>query len=188
VLSSADVDLAVLADQVVRSRSRALSFCLSGPPGTGKSAYARCLAERLELEILEKPFSDLTSMYLGESEKAIVAAFEEAADLRAFLILDEADSLLHDRRAARHSREITQVNEMLTQMESHPYHFACTANAPELLDAAVLVQGAISANAGAANRRSLSSRVWRRCAGLHPQIRRLDVGRVCNGRNQSSRA
>ena len=135
-LSSADVDLAALADQVVRSRSRALSFCLSGSPGTGKSAYARYLADRLDIEVLEKRYSDLTSMYLGESEKAIAAAFEEAADLRAFLILDEADSLLRDRRAAQHSWEITQVNEMLTQMERHPYPFACTTNAPELLDAA----------------------------------------------------
>jgi transitional endoplasmic reticulum ATPase len=63
-------------------------------------------------------------------------AFEEAADLRAFLIFDEADSLLRDRFAAHHSWEVTQVNEMLTQMERHPGPFACTTNAPELLDAA----------------------------------------------------
>ena len=75
-------------------------------------------------------------MWLGESEKTIAAAFEEAADLRAFLIIDEADSLLRDRLAAQHSWEITQVNEMLTQMERHPYPFACTTNALELLDAA----------------------------------------------------
>src|SRR5271167_192994 len=135
-LSSADVDLARLADQVARSRSRALSFCLSGPPGTGKSAYARHLAERLDLDVVERRFSDLSSMRLGESEKAIAAAFEEAADLRAFLIFDEADSLLRDRRSAHHSWEITQVNEMLTWMERHPYPFACTTNAVELLDAA----------------------------------------------------
>ena len=135
-LSSADVDLAQLADQVVKSRMRSLSFCLSGPPGTGKSAYARHLAERLAFDILEKRFSNLSSMWLGESEKAIAAAFEEAGDLRAFLILDEADSLLRDRMSARQSWEITQVNEMLTQMERHPYPFACTTNAPELLDAA----------------------------------------------------
>ena len=30
-------------------------------------------------------------MYVGQSEKAIAAAFEEAADFRAFLVLDEAD-------------------------------------------------------------------------------------------------
>jgi SpoVK/Ycf46/Vps4 family AAA+-type ATPase len=136
-LSSADVDLAALADQVVRSRSRALSFCLSGPPGTGKSAYARYLADRLDMEVLEKRFSDLSSMWLGESEKAIAAAFEEAADLRAFLILDEADSLLRDRSAAHYSWEITQVNEMLTSIERHAYPFALTTNAPDLLDPAM---------------------------------------------------
>ncbi len=135
-LSSADVDLLKLARQVAKSRERALSFCLSGPPGTGKSAYARHLAERLDLEVLEKRYSDLASMWLGEFEKAIATAFEEAADLRAFLILDEADSLLRDRSCAQQSWEVTQVNEMLTQMERHPYPFACTTNAPELLDAA----------------------------------------------------
>jgi transitional endoplasmic reticulum ATPase len=135
-LSSADVDLVKLADQVAGARARALSFCLSGPPGMGKSAYARHLADRLNLDVLQKRFSALSSMWLGESEKAIAAAFEEAADLRAFLILDEADSLLRDRGAAQQSWEITQVNEMLTQMGRHPYPFACTTNAPELLDGA----------------------------------------------------
>jgi transitional endoplasmic reticulum ATPase len=38
--------------------------------------------------------------------------------------------------AAQHSWEITQVNEMLTQMERYPYPFVCTTNAVELLDAA----------------------------------------------------
>ena len=135
-LSSADVDLVGLAERVRTASTKALSFCLSGAPGTGKSAYARYLAEKLEMEVLHKRYSDLSSMCLGESEKAIAAAFEQAADIRAFLILDEADSLLRDRGAARHSWEITQVNEMLTQMERHPYPFACTTNAPDLLDPA----------------------------------------------------
>jgi hypothetical protein len=38
--------------------------------------------------------------------------------------------------AARHSWEITQVNELLTWMEHHPYPFACTTNATDLLDPA----------------------------------------------------
>ena len=133
-LSSADVDLVGLAERARTAPTKALSFCLSGPPGTGKSAYARYLAEKLDMEVLDKRYSDLISSYLGESEKAIAHAFEEAADMRAFLILDEADSLLRDRGAARHSWEITQVNEMLTQMERHPYPFACTTNAPDLMD------------------------------------------------------
>jgi transitional endoplasmic reticulum ATPase len=135
-LSSADVDLLELAGRVGGAATTALSFCLSGPPGTGKSAYARHLAERLDMEVLDKRYSDLISSYLGESEKAIARAFEEAADLRAFLILDEADSLLRERGAARHSWEITQVNEMLCAMERHPFPFACTTNAPDLLDPA----------------------------------------------------
>ena len=135
-LSSADVDLVKLAGRARTAATKALSFCLSGASGTGKSAYARYLAEKLELEPLEKRYSDLISSYLGESEQAIARTFEEAADLRSFLILDEVDSLLRDRTAARHSWEITQVNEMLTQMERHPYPFACTTNAPELLDPA----------------------------------------------------
>jgi transitional endoplasmic reticulum ATPase len=135
-LSSAEVNLAELAERVRAAPTKALSFCLSGPSGTGKSAYARHLAEKLEMEALDNRYSDLISSYLGDSEKAIARAFEAAADMRAFLILDEADSLLRDRAAARYSWEITQVNEMLTQMERHPYPFACTTNAPDLLDLA----------------------------------------------------
>jgi transitional endoplasmic reticulum ATPase len=32
---------------------------------------------------------------------------------------------------------VTQVNEMLTWMERHPYPFACTTNAPDMLDPAM---------------------------------------------------
>jgi SpoVK/Ycf46/Vps4 family AAA+-type ATPase len=135
-LSFADVDLTRLAGKVEAAPTKALSFLLSGAPGTGKSAYARYLAERLDLEVIERRYSDIASMFLGESEKAISEAFQEAADRRAFLIFDEADSLLRDRAAAHHSWEITQVNEMLTWMERHPYPFACTTNAADCLDPA----------------------------------------------------
>lgn len=137
-LTAADANLIDLAERARGAKTKAISFCLSGPPGTGKSAYARYLAEKLEMEILDKRYSDLTSSYVGESEKAIAQAFEEAADTRAFLLLDEADSLLRSRSVARHSWEVTQVNEMLTCMERHPYPFACTTNAPEILDPATV--------------------------------------------------
>ena len=43
-----------------------------------------------------------------------------------------------DRRGASHSWEVTQVNEMLTWMESHPLPFVCTTNLMDRLDQASL--------------------------------------------------
>ena len=137
-LSAADQDLSALADRVCATGERALSFCFHGLPGTGKSAFARHLAERLGLDVVEKRASDLLSMWVGECEKNIARAFEEAADRRAMLILDEADSLLRDRAGAQRSWEVTQVNEMLTWMERHPWPFVCTTNLMASLDPATL--------------------------------------------------
>ena len=77
-------------------------------------------------------------MWVGETEKLIAAAFAEAREDRHFLVFDEADSLLADRRFAHRSWEVSQVNEMLTWMESHPLPFACTTNFAERLDVATL--------------------------------------------------
>ena len=137
-LIRADTDPAALAERIVRSGAPRFSLCLQGPPGTGKSAYVRYLAERLGLEVLQKRTSDLLSMWLGGTEQQIADAFAEARDAGAFLVFDEADSLLGDRRFAARSWEVSQVNEMLTWMESHPLPFACTTNFGDHLDPATL--------------------------------------------------
>jgi SpoVK/Ycf46/Vps4 family AAA+-type ATPase len=137
-LSAADHDLADLADRVAASGELAISFCLHGVPGAGKSAYGRYLAERMGLDVIEKRASDLLNMYVGESEKEIARAFQNAMDRRAMLIIDEADSLLRDRAGAQRSWEVTQVNEMLSWMERHPYPFVCTTNLMDSLDPATL--------------------------------------------------
>ena len=90
------------------------------------------------LEVMQKRASDLMSMWVGGTEQNIAAAFAEARDTGAFLVFDEADSLLADRRGAERSWEVSQVNEMLTWMESHPLPFACTTNYGEHLDVATL--------------------------------------------------
>ena len=137
-LSQGDIDLKALADDICSTGDLRFSVCLTGPPGAGKSAWVRYLAERLDLEVRHKRTSDLLGKYVGESEKRIAAAFQQAADDKVFLVFDEADSLLQDRQGAVRSWEISQVNEMLTWMESHPLPFACTTNLAETLDAASL--------------------------------------------------
>lgn len=135
-LASADFDLTELEGHVVRAETRALSFLFTGPSGTGKSAYARHLAQRLGMEVLQKRASDLLGKYVGQTEQRIAEAFREAEEDGKFLIFDEADSLLLDRALARRSWEVSQINEMLTQMECHPLPFAATSNLVERLDPA----------------------------------------------------
>jgi transitional endoplasmic reticulum ATPase len=137
-LTTADVDLVKLTDRLVQSKTRAFSLLLSGPPGTGKSAYARYLAEQLDVPVVSKRASDLLNAHVGDSEKAIARAFEEARDEGALLILDEVDSLLSDRRHAVRSWEVTQVNELLTQLEAHALPVVATTNFMERLDPACL--------------------------------------------------
>jgi transitional endoplasmic reticulum ATPase len=137
-LTTADVDLVRLTDRLIQTKRRAFSLLLSGPPGTGKSAYGRYLAERLDVPVVSKRGSDLLNAHIGESEKAIARAFEEARDEGALLILDEVDSLLSDRRHAVRSWEVSQVNELLTQLEVHPFPVIATTNFMERLDPACL--------------------------------------------------
>ena len=137
-LIRADTDPVELADRLAEWGAQRFSLCLQGVPGTGKSAYVRYLAERVGLEVVQKRASDLMSMWVGQTEKLIAEAFAEARDQQHFLVFDEADSLLSDRRFAHRSWEISQVNEMLTWMESHPLPFACTTNFSEHLDPATL--------------------------------------------------
>jgi SpoVK/Ycf46/Vps4 family AAA+-type ATPase len=138
-LTCCDTDLVALADRLAAPGApRNWSLCLHGAPGTGKSLYARYLAERMGMEVMHRRASDLLSMWVGETEKQIAEAFADARREGAMLIIDEADSLLADRRDAVRNWEVTQVNEMLTWMESHPLPFVCTTNLMDRLDQASL--------------------------------------------------
>lgn len=137
-LINADMDLAVLAQKIKKLGKLNFSLCLYGASGTGKSAYARYLADELGLEVKQEKASDLISPYVGVTEENIAEAFARARQEKYLLVFDEADSFLQDRSRARHSWEITAVNEMLTWMENHPYPFVCTTNLMDSLDPASL--------------------------------------------------
>jgi SpoVK/Ycf46/Vps4 family AAA+-type ATPase len=130
------MDLKKLLSGIESSNSARL--CLYGVPGTGKSAFGKWIARELDKPFLLKKGSDLISMWVGGTEKNIANAFREAKDEGAVLVFDEVDSFLQDRRTAKASWEVTQVNEMLVQMENYEGIFIATTNLMSGLDQASL--------------------------------------------------
>ncbi len=114
------------------------SMLLYGPPGTGKTQFTEHLASELRLPLVSKSASALLSKWLGESEKNIAAAFEEAAAEEAILFLDEGDSFLRSRELALRSWEVTQTNELLQHMERYDGIVIVATNLFRHLDAAAL--------------------------------------------------
>lgn len=131
-----DVDLDALRQSL--QDSGAGRICLYGPPGTGKTAFGKWVAQRLDRENMVVKASELISPFLGETESNIAQAFSQARQQRAILQFDEVDSFLQARQKATHQWEVTQVNEMLTQMENFDGIFIASTNLFENLDEASL--------------------------------------------------
>jgi len=133
-LVNTSCDLAGIAEAAATAKRG--TMLLYGPPGTGKSAFAKHLADKLMRELLVRRASDLLSKWLGESEQNLAAIFAEALASGSVLLLDEADGFLADRTGAMHRWELTQVNELLVQMEAFEGIFVCATNLVDALDAA----------------------------------------------------
>jgi transitional endoplasmic reticulum ATPase len=127
-------------DQLI-ARLHHVSACrclLHGPPGTGKTAFARWFAEERGAPLHVKRASDLLSPYFGQTEALLAQAFSAAEEERAVLMIDEVDTFLRDRRSAQRSWEVSQVNEFLTCLENFEGLFLCSTNLPAELDPACL--------------------------------------------------
>ena len=129
-------DLKSLVNKLKRSKTKQYSLLLYGEPGSGKSYFGRYIAQELGMLVIKKRASDLMDRWVGTTEKNIKEAFKEAKDKNAILIFDEADSFLFNRKNSKQEYTVSQVNEMLTQMEDHPLPFICTTNLKEGLDPA----------------------------------------------------
>jgi SpoVK/Ycf46/Vps4 family AAA+-type ATPase len=114
------------------------TLCFYGAPGTGKTALGEHISRALGKPLIVKQASDLISKFVGETEQNMAAMFKEAEAEKAVLLLDEADSFLSDRRGAQRSYEVTEVNEMLQQMERYNGIFVCTTNLLDRIDQAAL--------------------------------------------------
>ncbi|MGH7144832.1 MAG: AAA family ATPase, partial [Planctomycetota bacterium] len=141
-----DVDPARLIDAIrtftrrrtdlPRGDGESLNVLFWGPPGTGKTEFAKYLAAECGLPLIARRASDLLDPYLGITERKIKGAFEEAGEEPAILFLDEADSLFTERSDASRSWEISQTNELLVQMENFRGVLVCCTNLRERLDRA----------------------------------------------------
>lgn len=129
---------------------------LSGPPGTGKTTFARAMCNSLGLPLLATSVADwLEPGYLGDVLKRMSAIFEAAQEHRpAILFVDEIDGIgRRDGGGSRHYDDywISLVNRML-----------------ELLDGAIRSEGIIIV--GATNRPHVIDPALRRSGRLETHI------------------
>jgi SpoVK/Ycf46/Vps4 family AAA+-type ATPase len=99
----------------------ALAFNFAGPSGTGKTICAEAIAHELNKRLLLVRYSELESMWFGETPKNVSAVFRLAEEEDAVLFFDEADAI-----AASRSTDVSHgqqreanlvVNVLLQELE-----------------------------------------------------------------------
>lgn len=91
---------------------------LYGPPGCGKTWFARAVAGECQAAFFNVGISDILDMYLGQSEKNLHALFETARAHRpAVIFIDEIDALGRKRELLRHSGITGTINAFLAEMD-----------------------------------------------------------------------
>lgn len=112
-----------------------------GPPGSGKTMTARWVAGQLRLPLASVEPSGVLSSLLGESAKALAAAFRSADRTPCVLLLDELDVFARRRSDINDIAEAKRlVNTLLLELDrlSDRILIVGATNHPEALDAAVV--------------------------------------------------
>lgn len=123
------------------TRGRGICALFNGPPGTGKTFAAGVIANELELPMFRINVSSIVDRYVGETEKNLAALFKEAADHRALLLFDEADSLFAKRVQAKDATDRytnMQTNLLLNLVEDYEGLVILTTNMKSGIDTAFL--------------------------------------------------
>ncbi len=113
----------------------------SGPSGTGKTYAAEVLARELELDLYRVDLSQLSSKWIGETEKNLAKLFDAADEGGVVLLFDEADSVFGKRgdggdAGGRHAN--MQTNYLLQRLEAYRGLAILTTNLPRSIDSAFL--------------------------------------------------
>lgn len=118
-----------------------------GPPGTGKTYFAKAMATAMDATVIIVSGPELKSKWVGESEENLRRVFRQARrSAPAVVVFDEIDAFAHARGTYEGSGvEHSMVNQMLTEMDgfrgSESVFVVGTTNFLESLDGALLRPG-----------------------------------------------
>lgn len=148
-----ELQLSILAplkypdDVATLEMQTSVGILLCGPPGCGKTLLAKAIANESELNFISVKGPELLNMYVGESERAVRAAFRRAKNFKpCVLFFDEIDALCRKRSDEAGSSAVSSsvVNQLLTEMdglESRSCILLAATNRPDILDPAILRPG-----------------------------------------------
>ena len=118
---------------------RGVAIVFYGPPGTGKTMAAQVLANELGLDIYRIDLSQVSSKYIGETEKNLGGVFEAAKNSNAILFFDEADALFSKRTAVSSSNDKfanAETSYLLQKIEEYTGISVLATNNMQNFDAA----------------------------------------------------
>ena len=84
---------------------RGLCALFYGSPGTGKTMAVQVMANELGLDLYRIDLSQLSSKYIGETQKNISSLFNKAKNINAMLFFDEADSMFAKRSEVKDAND-----------------------------------------------------------------------------------
>ncbi|MBQ5896312.1 MAG: AAA family ATPase [Bacteroidaceae bacterium] len=117
---------------------------LYGPPGCGKTFFAKHFAEEVGFNFMEITPSTLRSRYINATQENIAKMFKEAEENAPTIIfIDEIDDLLKDRSIAD-DKGMSGINEFLAQMDrtgEKGIFIIGATNKPDILDSAIMRSG-----------------------------------------------
>ena len=91
---------------------------LYGPPGCGKTMMARATAGEVGAGFISIEIAEILDMYIGQSEKRLAAAFENARAAKpTVLFFDEIEALAARRRFGEADRGASLVSTFLNELD-----------------------------------------------------------------------